>query len=280
MITLLALAASVVYGVADFCGGVASRRVDALQVLLLGSPVATVLLLLATLVVPGAVLAAAPAGALAGLAGSVAVIVFYRALAAGTMSVVAPVTALTSAGVPLAVGVGVQGERLGAVAVLGVVLSLSAVVLVGLEPRLPDAPAAGRRAGDGVGLALLAGAGFGLFFVALSAAPESTGLWPVVWARAVTIAVVVTAAVRAGLLGVPRGTTAAWALVSGLLDALANVLVLYALRDDALAVPAVLVSLYPASTVALAAVVLGERLAVAQRIGLGAAVLGVVLLGA
>ena len=278
MTVLLALAASVVYGVGDFCGGFASRRAAAASVLLLGAPVATVLLVGAALLVGGPVTSSVVAGGAAGLGGSLAVLVFYRALAVGTMSVVSPVTAVTSAAVPLVVGVGLLGERLALPAVLGVLASLAAVVLVGLEPATPDAPAGGRRAGRGVGLALLAGTGFGLFFVGLSAAPSDAGLWPVVWARVVTIAVVVVAARATGAFTLPRGSTALWSLAAGLLDATANVLVLLAFRDGELAVPSVLISLYPAATVLLAAVVLGERLARLQQVGLGAAAAGVVLL--
>ena len=278
MVLVLALVTSVTYGVADFCGGLATRRSDVWPVLLLGGPVGTVLLLVAALPVGGRVGPAAVPGLLAGTAGALGVVVFYRALAEGTMSVVAPVTALTSAAVPVAVGVGLRGERPGLVAGAGVVCALVALVLVGLEPRRPDAP--GRRASPGAGvlLALASGTGFGLFFVALSTAPPDVGLWPVVWARVVTVAVVVVGAVLARRVGLPGRDALVPALAAGVLDAAANVGVLLALRGGDIAVPSVVISLYPAATVALAALVLQERLATVQRFGLVTATAGVVLL--
>lgn len=274
MAVLLALFASVAYGVGDFCGGFASRRVDPLQVLLLGAPVGTLLILVGALVVGGDVLSGALLGLLAGSAGSAGVILFYRGLAVGTMSVIAPVTALTTAAIPLAAGLA-QGERPGALGAVGVAVALAAIVMVGLEPRQPGR--ARRGLGTGVGLALLAGAGFGLFFVGLDQVPDDTGLWPVVWGRVATVAIVVAVASRARILGLPRGRTALLAVASGLLDAAANVGVLLAVRAGDLSTGSVLISLYPAATLVLARVVLGERLARVQRAGLGVAVLGVVL---
>lgn len=278
MAVLIALLASLAYGVGDFCGGLASRRSHALPVLLLGGPVGTALMLVAALAVGGDVLPAAGTGLLAGIAGAAGIIVFYRALTVGTMSVIAPVTALTSAAVPLGVGVLVLGERPGLLAGIGIAVALLAVVLVGLEPRRPDAPAGRRAIGSGVGMALLAGAGFGLFFVALNAAPDGTGLWPVVWARVATVSVAVGVALRMQKLWLPRGRTALIALASGVLDGLANIGVLLAVRAGDLSTASVVISLYPAATVLLARLVLGERLARVQQAGLGVAVLGVVLI--
>jgi len=278
MAVLLALFASVAYGVGDFCGGLASRRSHALPVLLLGGPVGTLLMLLAALFVAGSPGPAAVPGLLAGTAGAAGIIVFYRALAVGTMSVIAPITALTSAAVPLAVGVGFLHERPGLLGGIGVGVALAAIVLVGLEPRAPDVPIGRRRVGSGVVLALAAGVGFGLFFVALDAAPNSTGLWPVVWARIATVTIVVITAARLGTLWLPRGRTAALALASGVLDGAANVGVLLAVRAGDLSTASVVVSLYPAATVLLARVVLRESLARVQQLGLGVAAVGIVLI--
>lgn len=277
MAVLLALLASVAYGVGDFCGGLASRRSHPLPVLLLGGPVGTALMLLAALAVGGAVLPGAPSGLLAGTAGAAGIVVFYRGLSVGTMSVIAPITALTSAAVPLVAGIALLGERPGALAVAGIAVALLAMVLVGLEPRRPDAPA-GRRLGAGVGLALLAGSGFGLFFVGLAAGPAGTGLWPVVWARVATVSVVLVAAAGSRRLQLLRGRTAAIAVASGVLDGAANVGVLLSVRAGDLSTGAVIISLYPAATLVLARLVLGERLAGVQRAGLGVAVLGVALI--
>ncbi len=278
MAVLIALLASVGYGIGDFCGGLASRRAGALPVLLLGGPIGTALLLVGALVVGGPVLPGALVGFGAGLAGAAGIIGFYRAMTLGTISVVAPVTALTSAAVPLAVGVLLLGERPGALASIGIAVALVAVVLVGVEPRRPDSPAGWRQPGAGVGLALLAGAGFGLFFVLVDQAPDDTGLWPVVWARVATVAVVVVVAVRTGALRLPNGRTAAIAIASGVLDAGANVGVLLSVRAGDLSTASVVISLYPAATLVLARLVLREQLAAVQRLGLVVAVGGVVLI--
>lgn len=275
MAVLLALFASVTYGVADFCGGFASRQARPVQVLLLGGPVGTVLLLLVALLVGGDVLSGAVPGLLGGVAAALGLLAFYRGLAVGTMSVVAPVTALTSAAVPLATGL-LRGERPGTLGMVGVVVALLAIVLVGRERRDPAAPP--RDPGAGLGLALAAGVGLGVFFVFLDLPPDDTGLWPVVWARVATVAVVLGFAVRARALALPRGRTALVAGVGGVLDATANAGVLLTLRAGDLSTGSVLVSLYPAATLVLARIVLGERLAPVQRVGLGVAALGAALI--
>jgi drug/metabolite transporter (DMT)-like permease len=214
-------------------------------------------------------------GAAAGLAGTTGLLVFFRALAGGVMSVIAPVTAVTAAAVPVLVGL-LSGNRIGPWAAAGIALALVAVVLVSAESGLPSLRAA-RPAN--LTAPLLAGIAFGFFFVLLDRTSADAGLTPLVTARltSVVLVVVVALAGRKPL----RVSRAALPLVlaSGVGDMTANALFLLATQQDGqLAITGVLASLYPVSTVVLAQAVLRERLVRAQVAGLGAAVTAVVLI--
>ena len=275
MAVVLALASALVYGAADFCGGMASRRATAFVVVALSQAAGLVALLLVLPLVGGSPTGADLAwGAAAGLAGSGGLVLFYRALAAGVMSVVAPVTALTAAAVPVLVGL-LLGERLAPWSAIGISLALVAVVLVAAEGGLPTL-----RSARSAGLlpALAAGLGFGVFFVMLDQTrPEST-LWPLVASRSVSVALVLLlgAALRSSLR--IRGRTALLVVLAGVLDMAANALFLAATQQGQLAITGVLASLYPVSTVVLAQLVLRERLVRAQLAGLAAAAVAVVLI--
>jgi drug/metabolite transporter (DMT)-like permease len=213
-------------------------------------------------------------GALSGVAGGIGVGLLYQALAIGPMSAVAPVTALLAATVPVVVGLA-QGERPGAAAVVGMLAGVAAIVLVSAEGGGSLRPSDLR----GVTLALGAGLGFGLFFVALSYTGDDSGVWPLVGARTVSVTVVGALA----LLGrfparLPRDRTRALTAGAGALDVAANVLYLFAIREGLLSVVSVLASLYPASTVVLAWIVLRERFAPLQRVGLLLAIPAAILM--
>jgi drug/metabolite transporter (DMT)-like permease len=276
----LALASAVVFGAGDFCGGAASRRGDSLRVLLFSLPAGLGLLLIVAVSLGGPVHAPAIGwGAASGLAGGGALVVFYRALAVGPMSVVAPVSGLMAALVPAVVGVA-RGDRLSLPAVTGMVLCLVAICFVSMEP------AGGRwdrlRMTRGPVLAALSGAGFGAFFVFIRLGDDHT-LWPLAASKAAGLAVVivVAAAVRRGPLPLFRDRVAVViALLAGVLDMLGNGLYVFAARTGMLSVAGVLSSLYPASTVLLARLVYGERLRPIQRVGLVVAVVGVGLVTA
>jgi drug/metabolite transporter (DMT)-like permease len=273
---LLALGCAVVYGAADFLGGLATRRTSVFGVVAL-SQVAGLVALAALLPWLGGPVHGSDLGwgALAGLAGAAGLLVFFRALAGGVMSVIAPVTAVTAAAVPVLVGL-LGGEQIGTWASVGVGLALAAVVLVSAESGL-----LALRAARPASLipALVAGAMFGLFFVLLDRTSDTSGLTPLVTARLASVALVVGIALtRRQQLTVTR---AALPLVvaSGIGDMTANALFLLATQQDGqLAITGVLASLYPVSTVVLAQVVLRERLVGAQVAGLAAAVAAVVLI--
>ena len=273
---VLALMSAVVYGASDFLGGLSSRRASVFGVVALSQLVGLVALLLLLPWLGGPVGPADLAwGVAAGLAGASGLLVFFRALATGVMSVVAPVTAVTAAAVPVLVGLA-GGDSIGPWAALGIALALVAVVLVSAEGGL-----SALRAARPASLlpALGAGAAFGVFFVLLDRTSADSGLTPLVATRLASVTLVVLVAL-AGRHAVRVGRTALpLVALSGVGDMSANALFLLATQQPGqLAITGVLASLYPVSTVVLAQLVLRERLARAQVAGLGTAVASVVLI--
>jgi drug/metabolite transporter (DMT)-like permease len=277
---VLALLSSLSWGLSDFLGGFQSRRVHVLAVLVLSQALAFTLLVIA--VAAGAptehdtaaTLWAAGVGGL-GLLGLVA---FYRALAIGTMSVVAPISA-TGVAIPVFVGL-LGGERPGALQVAGIVLACVGVVLAAREA--PAADEETRRAGrTAIGLALLAAIGFGTFFAGIDRAEETGDVaWVLLAARSADMLILVTACafVRPPL---PRAPATLGALAAiGVFDLLANLLFVIAAGRGLLSVVGVLGSLYPAVTVVLARIVLHERLTRTQSAGVAITLVGVIALAA
>jgi uncharacterized membrane protein len=272
---LLATACAVVYGAADFCGGLATKRSQVYAVVVLSQSAGLVLIVAMLPLLPGVPSGAALLwGGLSGVAGGVGLIVFYRALATGTMSVIAPTTAAASAGLPVLFGLA-SGERPKLLALVGIAVALAAILLVSREPGSTPAKAFGPLIA-----ALIAGSGFGAFFTLRSHAPSGAGLWPLVGARlcSITLVAVLAAATGRGLRP-GRGSLRIIGL-SGVLDMAANVLYLLAVQRGLLSLVAVIVSLYPASTLVLARQVLGERLNAVQMAGIGLALGAVALIAA
>jgi drug/metabolite transporter (DMT)-like permease len=273
---VLALGSAAVYGASDFLGGLASRRASVFGVVAL-SQLAGLLALLVLLPWLGgpATLADLTWGAAAGLVGSTGLVVFFRALSRGVMSVIAPVTAVTAAAVPVLAGL-LGGNRIGPWAAAGILLALIAVVLVSAEGGLGQL-----RAVRAVNLTapLIAGTAFGVFFVLLDRTSADAGLTPLVAARLASVVLVVVVALAGKQsLRVSR-TSLPLVLASGVGDMTANALFLLATQQDGqLAITGVLASLYPVSTVVLAQALLRERLVRAQVAGLGTAVTAVVLI--
>lgn len=274
MSVVLALSAAMVYGSADFLGGLASRRRAALPVAF-GAQIAGLVLLLTALSVvgtAGATRTDVVAGAVGGIFSGFGLVLLYRTLARGPMSVVAPVTALTASAVPILAGLA-TGERPGPAALLGIAVALASVVLITREgPTDPDATH--RASADVVGASLLAGALFGLFFVCLHHTGDDAGLVPLLGARLTSVPLLglLLAARREDVRTAFRGRAAAVIVASGVLDMAANVLYLVALRHGLLAVVSAITGLYPAATVILAQTVLSERMRRTQVSGLGIAV--------
>jgi uncharacterized membrane protein len=271
MIIILALTSAIVFGAGDFCGGAASRRGGSTGVLLISLPTGLGLLFVVAVALGGGSTTGPLAwGAVSGVAGGAGLLVFYRALAQGRMSVVAPISGLMAAVVPAVVGVA-RGDRLSPTAVVGIVLCLVAICCVSIEPN----KGTGRTGIGGPILALFAGVGFGTFFVLIQQADDGT-MWPLVASKVVSVAMVaVTAmALRTGPPLRDR-LTVGIAVLAGSLDMLGNALYVLAARAGMLSIAGVLSSLYPASTVLLARVVYGERLRPMQRVGLIVALAGV-----
>lgn len=269
MAALFSLLSAATYGIGDFCGGMATKRASAAAVLLWSHVVGLSLVIAAVPFVAGELTAHdVVIGAIGGLGGAAGVGLLYQALAIGPMSVVAPVTALLAAAVPVVAGVA-SGERPGLGATVGMGMALVAIVLVSAEGGGSLRPADRR----GVNYAMGSGLGFGLFFVALSYTGDDAGVWPLVAARLASVTVMVVLALAGRVdatiaAGPGRPLTAA----AGALDVLANVLYLLAVRRGLLSVVSVLSSLYPVSTIILARVVLGERFIAIQRVGMALAI--------
>jgi drug/metabolite transporter (DMT)-like permease len=290
MAVLLGLLVAVAYGSGDFFGGLAAKRAATTAVIAWSFALGTAGMAVATVV--WAVVGTVPTpathdlafGAAVGLLGPVGLGLLYRGLATGRMSVVAPITAVVAAIVPLAWGLA-AGERPSTLALAGVAVALVSVALISGAPTHQDHPsdAPDPPLAQVVGPALVAGVAFGAIFVLLGETSDHAGLWPLVVAR--PVAAVVTVAAAAGWaarrgeapLSLVRAPRPAWPTIvaAGTLDVTANALYLAATNAGLLSIVAVLSSLYPASTVVGARVVLGERLHRLQVLGLVLALAGV-----
>jgi drug/metabolite transporter (DMT)-like permease len=270
-----ALSSAVAYGAGDFAGGLAARRTPVLTVTAVAQVAGLAVLLPAALLVPGSISAAALGiGALAGVCGMGGLLLYMRGLAVGPMGLVAPLSSVVGAGLPLVAGV-LGGERPGAVAGLALVVALAAIALASAGSRGDAA------AGAGLAYGLGAGVGFGLFFVAIAMTPSDAGLWPLVAGRVTSVTLLGVVLIGRALgHGRERLVGVRMMVLCGVLDTVANVLFLLATRTGPLSISGVLVSLYPVVVVVLARVVLRERLTAMQLTGVGLALTASALLAA
>jgi drug/metabolite transporter (DMT)-like permease len=268
---LLGLASAVSWGAGDFSGGLASRRAPVLGVLVLGQLAGTTLIAATALLLGEA---APPVGAVgwavaAGASGAVGLGALYRGLAVGRMAVVAPVSAVLSAAIPVAWGMASEGLP-PAPKLAGFALALAGIWLVARSEETGDGRA-------GLGLAVVAGCGFGGFLVLMHGASQGGTFWPLAAARGTSLALAVVVALARGRRWVPGRAAVPLVLLSGVLDAGGNAFFVLAARAGRLDVASVLSSMYPASTVLLAALLLRERVTRPQGAGI-AAVLGAIAL--
>ena len=263
-----ALIASLLWGTADFLGGQASRKHPAAMVALVGQTCGFVALAL-ILVFHGVDDLAIVPGLFIGLLGAFAVLCFYRALAVGTMSIVAPIVA-TSAIVPVLWGV-FDGERPGALQWVGIVAALTGVMLASSEP---GGKAENQRLA--LKLAFVAALGIGITLVLLDRAAEHDALTAVAAARIAAVPILLAVV----LLQRARAPLTAWPTFAcvGLLDTGANVTFAIATTSGLLSLVAVLGGLFPVVTVALAYFILHERLGPTQRAGVLLALAGIPLI--
>lgn len=290
MSIILALAAAVGFGVADFAGGTAARRARPLAVTIAAQLVGLLMAPLLVLTISGVVSTQALlVGLGAGVFGGVGLALYFTAMRDGPMGAVAPLSAVAAAALPVAAGV-LGGERPSTLAFLGIALALPAVWFASADGEVAAPPpgvvsvparvvaAAGSGPRRDVLLGLASGAAFGLFFVLLDAAPSESGAWPLLGAKLGSVAAVVVLLALRRTSPVPsRG---AWGLVvlSGVTDMLANLMFMLAAREGLLSLVGVISSQYPVVVIVLSIVFLREHLHRQQRIGAACALLAVALI--
>lgn len=271
---VLGLTSGIVWGCGDFLGGLASRRMNAMAVAAVSQLVGGILI---WSVIAGSHLVGAPSipplsdlllAAAAGVCGGLGVFAFYRALAVGTMSLIAPVSAFGVL-VPVVVGL-IGGERPERLAMVGAALALAGAVLASRSP--------GPASTAGLGLALLAAVGFGGFFALIAPAADTSALWATGAAKLGSVPLLLVLCASAGVALGMRREIALLVVGAGALDVAANVLFAVATADGLLSIVSVLGGLYPVATVALAQIFLRERLSVGQAVGVAIALAGVGLI--
>jgi drug/metabolite transporter (DMT)-like permease len=279
----LALGSSLTGGACDFIGGTTSRRIGTMQYMFLTQLIGLLLaggwVAISGETLPGLVTLAAAAGA--GLGLMVGLAAFFQAMVVGTISIVAPISA-TGVVVPIVAGI-VGGDRLGAAQAAGIVAAIAGIVLAARPPReAPQASVAPATAESGLGLALLAALGGGLFFWLMAPASRHGVPWALLIARAIPV-LMLAAAIRtrrASLRPSFESPIAGTVIGSSVLAFVAIALYAFATRHGQLAIVSVLASLYPVVTVLLAYRVLGERIHRAQQFGIVTVLAGVVLMSA
>jgi drug/metabolite transporter (DMT)-like permease len=270
---VLALGASLAWGVADFAGPLVSRTLGTLRVLF-WAQVGGV----AALVVALAVRAEAPHGwgvlyaAIAGIGGIAGLYAYYRGMQLGQMSVVAPIAGI-SAVIPVAVGFA-SGDNPSAAQMAGIVCAIAGVGFASIEHQDGS-----RRVATGVGLALLAALGFGLYFPWMHAAGKVDFWWASLTFRTTALLLVAGAAAAARPALRLNTPNVAIAAAVGIGDTIGNVLFAASSAHGLVSLTSVLASLYPIVTVLLAAAILKERVAGFQRAGVALTLAGVVLIG-
>lgn len=277
MSSAAALAASLLWGTADFLAGRAGRRVPSAMVAFVGQAAGLMLLAL-VLLARGADSGAIPAGAAAGALGVVGVLTLYQALALGPMSIVAPICA-TGTIVPMIYGVVAEGDRPDPLQWVGVAAALIGVILASTEASGEHLPAGLReRSRRGVKLAVLAAVVIGFTLVCLGKAADHDALTGVTVARAVTVPVLGLVVLRRHA-STPLKSLPGLAAI-GLLDTGANAAFAFATTGGALTLVAMLGGLFPVVTVGLAYFLLHERLRPLQRAGVILALAGIPLISA
>lgn len=272
---LFGIASALTWGAGDFAGGIASKRSSPYAVVIWGDIVGmTVVSVLAWVV--GDPLPSWGSGVyiiLSSFCGAIGIIILYRALAGGQMSIAAPVSALMAAVIPVFVGVIVDGwPKL--LTMVGVVMALVAIWLVARTEH----EGVHRIHWADVRMPLLAGVLFGLFFIFMHKASSESVLWPAVFLRVSSaILLAVIALFTRSSFAIPRNH---WPLVVfiGIFDVAGNVFYILSAQTGRMDIAAVLGSLYPGATVALAWLILKEKISISQWFGIGAALAAIVMI--
>ena len=273
---LFGLGAAFSWGAADFFGGLASRKAGAYRAIFYGEGIGILFVVIAALAFQQdfPTLRSCLFAALAGMIGTLGILLLYQAMTLGLMSIATPVSALMAAVIPIMIGAVTDGLPK-AVTLLGFVFALFAIWFISRgEGSVKDIFA---HIAD-LKLPLLAGVGFGLYFVIIHEATRDSTLWPMVISRSAgMLLMTVFLLVRRDSW---RVTPSAWPLiaVNGFLDVGGNLLYILASRLGRFDVAAILSSLFPASTVLLAALVLKERVSRPQMFGIALALIAIVLM--
>jgi drug/metabolite transporter (DMT)-like permease len=278
MSILLALLAALGLGTADFFAGLASRRVDFRLVSAIAQSLGLLAAAIAVLFASGDGLTGRALlwGSIAGVGTGIGTMLLYRGLSIGRMAVVATLSGLIGAVIPVLVGLA-RGDSLSALSAAGIVIAVPAIALVSWQPASEE-----EDGGSGAIWGILAGLGFALFYVALDRAGDDTGAWPLAVNQAVAVAVagsLALPALHAGGIGLPRPGRRL-ALAAGLGLATGLVALQAAFSSGELAIVVVLTSLYPGVTILLARFGLDERWVRTQKIGLFAALAAVIMVSA
>lgn len=267
MAVILSLFSAFSYGISDFLGGVFAKRSGSWQVTVIGQTSSTISALCAGLfILPGD-----PSttdmlwGAAAGLGGGTGAAFLYRGLAGAKMNVVAPISAIGSALLPVAAGLSL-GDRPSMLTTLGVICAFPAIFLI--SKVTDDDPSHRGGAVDGI----VAGIGFGFLFICLGQVSSGSGMLPIAACQSISVVTVATTATALRKPWRPRDPWAFRALLMGPLGVSATGCFMYATHHGLLSVVSVISALYPASTVALAAIFLRERVRGWQGAGLVLAV--------
>ncbi|MGW8226995.1 MAG: DMT family transporter [Anaerolineales bacterium] len=273
LVVLFGLASAFAWGAGDFSGGLASKRTTAYTVVVLSQLVSLVILALGVYLInrepyssPAALL-----GAVAGVCGAVGLVALYTGLAKGPMGIVAPLTAVIAAMVPVIFSAFQSGMPAAPDAV-GIILALGAVWIIS---RGNDQ---GNLVLSNLVNPLIAGLGFGVFFILIARASEHSTVWPLVFARSSSVIFILLVGLLFHKIERPARIQLPLIVIAGIFDTGGNLFYILATHYGRLEIAAVLSSLYPAATVFLAWILLQERLNQRQWIGVFLGILAVILI--
>ncbi len=271
---VFAFSASITWGAGDFSGGIATRRAQVLSVVFGAYTIGLCMLIVLALIWSEPFPAAVDLvwGGVAGLAGAIGLVAFYQALSVGKMGIVAPIAAMLSAAIPVLFGALTEGLP-GPLQLVGFVLAFIAVGLISGLGVVKGRP-------KGLALALLAGVGFGSFFILISRVSQGSVFWPLATARFASLLFLLAVIFIRRQKVLPVKSVWPVIFLAGALDVAGNVFFVLATHAGRLDVAAMLSSLYPAVTVLLATILLKERMTRLQTIGIVIALVAVPLISA
>jgi len=272
---ILGLTSAAVWGAADFTGGLASRKTGAYRTVFYGEVLGLVIIFVVSLIIsqPIPALSIWLLSMVAGALGTSGLLLLYHSMTKGLMSIATPVSALLAAVLPVIIG-SILEHPPGLLIIIGFIFALAAVWLIsqsqdGIKDLLAHLTE--------IRLPLLAGVGFGLYFVLMHSATRQDTFWPMVASRTGGILILILYMTLSRQQWVPHKSAYTMIVVNGLLDIGGNLFFVLAGQAGRLDIAAVLSSLYPGSTVLLAWIFLRERLSRTQWVGIAAAFVAIVL---